>query len=116
MIVGAVAIVGPVRPRPGLEAFGAEPGGQIGSPVRPVGVHATETPMAEPTANVTPAAAAPMRTWRAPEKRTLRPVSRLTAAPTAKSAPRLSSRLATKAGAPDVTRYARTGTAAPTAN
>jgi len=64
---------------------------------------------------VTTAAAVPIATWRAPENSAPRPVSRLTAAPTAKRAPRLVTMAATNAATPPPIRYGRTGTNAPIA-
>jgi len=63
MVVGAVAVMRTVRPRSGIQSLGAEAGGRVRRSARlPVCAHATDTPMIEPTANVTPAAAAPIRT------------------------------------------------------
>ena len=57
-----------------------------------------------------------MTSCRAPEKSRPRPVSRLTAAPTANSATRLSARLTRRTAVPPPNRYGMTGTAAPSAN
>src|SRR5688572_10808700 len=90
VIVGGIAFAGPVRPRTGIEPLVLEATAEIGRVVRGRHQAAIETPMTDPIAYVTVAATSPIPSWRMPENSIPRPVSRLTAAPTAKSATRLS--------------------------
>src|SRR5439155_20494232 len=86
-----VPVARSVRPGRRLETLGAEASLVRSARVRHrrvrTGQIATDTPITVPTVNVTTAAAAPIPTWRAPEKAAVRPVSRLTPAPTPDSAP-----------------------------
>src|SRR6185436_16827605 len=102
VVVRPVPIARAVRPRAWRQALGSQPLGGL------LSRHAA-TPISDPTTNVTVAAAAPIRTWRAPENTNPRPVSRLTAAPTMNSARRLRTMLATNAPEPDARRYGSTG-------
>ena len=77
---------------------------------------ATATPMSLPTANVTPAAASPSRSWRPPDCHAGLPVKIVIAPPIAKSASPLMTTLDATARVPRMTTNGRIGTTAPIAN
>src|SRR2546425_7887222 len=104
--MGGVPIARAVGPAARFQALAAKTDRHIVAHRQPDAV----TPISDPITYVTMAAARPIPSWRAPEKAMLRPVSRLTAAPTPNRATRLKPRLVSRATVPPPNRYGSTGT------